>query len=142
MADEAPLIFHARLGGLFPVNMAAKEAMKGIDGQCVVKVTRATRNQRRRSLYWCVASTVVELLNDMHSLSLSDQDLHHITRAKVGLFEPVDLPSGEVFKRLKSTSDKAMPEPERAAYTDKAFKLWSRWIGVPVETLTREAEAA
>lgn len=140
MADDAPLIFAARLGGLFPVNMAAKAAMQGIDGQCVVKVTRATRNQRRRSLYWVVASTVAELLNDMHDLTLTDNDLHDITRDKLGAVDEIELPSGEVFKRRKSTSDRAMPEPERAAYTDKAFKLWSRWVGIDVDTLTHEAE--
>lgn len=142
MTDEAPLIFAQRLGGLFPVNAAAKEAVKAIHGQCTVKIGKATRNQRRRSLYWVVCSIVVGLLNDLHDLTLSDQDLHDITRRKVGLYDEVTLPSGEIHIKLRSTSDRAMQEPERAAYTDKAFTMWSKWVGVPVDTLAREAEAA
>lgn len=142
MADEAPLIFGQRLGGLFPVNAAAKEAVKAIQGQCTVKIAKANRNQRRRSLYWVVASIVAGLLNDQHGLALSEQDLHDITRKKVGLYDEIILPSGEVHMKLRSTSDRAMQEPERAAFTDKAFSIWSRWTGVEVETLAREAEAA
>ena len=140
--DEAPLIFAAKLGGLFPVNPAAKEAMQGIDGQCVIKITRANRNQRRRSLYWIVCGIVSGLLNDLHNLTLTDNDLHDITRRKLQVFNKIELPSGEEYIKLRSTSDRAMTEPERAAYTTKAFAMWSQWIGVPVETLTREAEAA
>jgi hypothetical protein len=142
MSDEAPLIFAAKLGGLFPVNPAAKEALQGVQGQCVVKITRATRNQRRRSLYWIVCGIVAGLLNDMHELTLSEIDLHDITRRKLGVYETVTLPSGEEYIKLRSTSDRAMSEPDRAVYTTKAFDMWSKWIGVPVETLTREAEAA
>ena len=142
MADTPPLIFARRLGGLFPVNLAAKEAVAAIEGQCAVKITRATRNQKRRSLYWVLASIVAEALNDMHGLTLTDQDLHDITRDKLGLGYDVELPSGDVLHKRKSTSDRSMPEPERTAYTTKAFNLWSRWIGVPVEVLTREAHAA
>ena len=142
MADTPPLIFAKRLGGLMPVNPAAREAMKGIDGQCVVKITRANRNQRRRSLYWIVTGIVADLLNDMHGLSLTDADLHDIIRDKLGMYEDTVLPSGDVHRKRKSTSDKAMAEPERAAFTDKAFAVYSQWIGVPVETLTDEARAA
>ncbi len=142
MTETAPLIFTKRLGGLFPVNPAARAAVEAVEGRCVVKITRATRNQRRRSLYWIVAGIVTGLLNDMHGLTLTDNDLHDLTRKKLGLVERIALPSGEVFERLRSTSDRAMQEPERAAYTTKAFAVWSAWVGVPVDTLTNEAEAA
>lgn len=142
MSDKAPLIFAKRLGGLFPVNPAARAAVEAVQGQCVVKITRATRNQRRRAKYWIVAEIVAGLLNDAHGLTLTDDDLHDITRKKLGLVDRVTLPSGEVHERLRSTGDRAMQEPERAAYTTKAFAVWSAWVGVPVETLTSEAEAA
>ncbi len=142
MADEAPLIFAPRLGMLAPVNPAAREALKALDGQCVVKITRATRNQRRRSLYWIVTGIVAGILNDLHGLTLSDQDLHDIIRKKLGLFDELTLPSGDVHVKLRSTSDRAMAEPERAAFTTKAFETYERWTGIPVDTLTREAEAA
>lgn len=142
MPDEAPLIFARRLGGLFPVNPAAKEAVNALDGQVVVKITRANRNQRRRSLYWVVTGIVAGILNDMHGLTLSDNDLHDIIRDKLDFVTRISLPSGGEHVKRRSTSDRSLTEPDRAAFMTKAFETYSRWIGVPVETLTREAEAA
>lgn len=139
MSDTAPLIFERRLGGLFPVNPAAREALTAVEGRCVIKITRATRNQQRRSLYWVVTGIVADVLNDMHGTTLTDQDLHDIIRRKLGLYTEVTLPSGDVHVKLRSTSDKAMAEPERAAFTDRALKVYSAWLGIPVETLTDEA---
>jgi hypothetical protein len=140
--DDAPLFFDAKLGGLFPGNAAAEEAMREIKGRVAVKITGGKANQRRRSLYWLVAALVVPLLNQRYQLTLDDDDLHDITRTKVKLFDEIKLPSGEVHRRLRSTSNRRMNEADRAAYTTKAFELWSMWTGVDVVTLTSEAEAA
>lgn len=140
MADRAPLLFDTRLGGLFPANATAEEAMREIKGRVVVKITGGKANQRRRSLYWCVASLVVPLLNQAHSLTLSEDDLHDITRTKLGLFDEIRLPSGDVHRKLRSTSNRAMNEADRAAYTTRALDLWSTWTGVDVTTLREETE--
>jgi len=142
MAEQAPLIFAPRLGGLYPVNPAAREAMKGVAGQVTIKITRATRNQRRRSLYWVVTGIVADLLNDMHQMTLTENDLHDMIRKKLGYYDEINLPSGDVHIKLRSTSDKAMAEPERAVFTDRAFKVYSAWLGVPVDTLIEEGKAA
>lgn len=140
MSDQAPLVFERKLGMLSPVNPAAREAVEAIEGRCVVKITAARRNQRRRSLYWIVTGIVADLLNDAHGLSLTDNDLHDIIRIKLRMFDEITLPSGEVHRKLHSTSDKAMAEPERAAFTNEAFRIYSLWTGVDTETLRREAE--
>lgn len=140
MADRAPMMFHPRLGGLFPDNAAAEEAMREIKGRVTVKITGGRANQRRRSLYWSVASLVVPLLNQAHQLTLDEDDLHDITRTKLGLLDEIKLPSGEVHRKLRSTSNKAMNEADRAAYTTRALELWSTWTGVDVTTLREEAE--
>jgi hypothetical protein len=127
---------------LSPVNPAAREAVSAIDGRCVVKITKANRNQRRRALYWIVTGIVADILNDLHGMSLTDNDLHDIIRRKLGYFTEHTLPSGEVFVKLRSTSDKAMSEPERAEFMQKAFRIFSLWTGVEVEALTQEASAA
>ena len=142
MPDEAPLLFERRLGGLFPANAKAEDAMREIAGRVSVKITGGKANQRRRGLYWSVASLVVPLLNEAHGLTLDEDDLHDITRTKLKLYDEIMLPSGEVHRKLKSTSNRAMPEHERAEFTTKALGLWSAWTGVPVETLFNEAEAA
>ena len=138
--DKPPLLFTAHLGMLKPANAAAETAMQEVKGRASVKISGGRANERRRSLYWCICALVVPLLNDRYSLTLDEADLHDISRDKLKLVDEITLPSGEVHKRRKSTSARAMSEPERAEYTDRAFWLWSTWTGVPVETLRQEAE--
>lgn len=138
--DKAPLIFEAKLGMLKPANKAAEQAMQEVKGRVTVKISGGKANQRRRGLYWAVMALVVPLLNCRYQLTLDDQDLHDITRDKLRLFDEVKLPSGDVHKKRRSTSNRAMNEAERAEYTDRALQLWSTWVGVPVETLRDEAK--
>lgn len=140
MADEAPLFFNARLGGLFPDNAKAEEAMREIKGRVAVKITGGKANQKRRGLYWSVAALVVPLLNQAHRLTLDEDDLHDITRDKLKLFDEIELPSGDIYRKRRSTSNRAMNEADRAAYTTRALELWSTWTGVDVTTLREEAE--
>lgn len=140
MADRAPLLFETRLGMLRPANAAAETAMREIKGRVRVEIKGGTANQRRRGLYWSVASLVVPLLNEAHGLTLDENDLHDITREKLRLYDEIILPSGEVHHRLRSTSNRAMAEHERAEYATRALHLWSTWTGVDVTTLRNEAE--
>lgn len=142
MADKAPLLFETRLGMLRPANRAAEEALQHIKGRVRVEIKGGVSNERRRSLYWSVAEIVVGILNDLHQLTLTEGDLHDITRDKFGMYDLNTLPSGEQHKRYHSTTRAAMNEADRAAFTDRALALWSRWCGVDVATLKREAEAA
>lgn len=140
MADKAPLIFETHLGMLRPANAAAETAMREIKGKVRVEIKGGVANQRRRGLYWCVAALVTPLLNERYRLTLDEQDLHDITRQKLGVGQWLPLPSGDRFFKAASTSNRAMNEAERADYTDRALSLWSTWVGVDVTTLRDEAE--
>jgi len=142
MSDKPPLVFTSHLGMLRPANAAAQTAMQDVKGRVVVTIKGGVANQRRRGLYWAVAGLVVPLLNDRFGMTLDEQDLHDITRQKLRLYDEIPLPSGDVHRKLKSTSDRAMSEPERAEFTDRALRLWSTWSGVDVTTLTDEVRAA
>lgn len=142
MTDKAPLYFTARLGGLFPANAAAEEAMKEINGTVKAVLTGGKANQRRRSLYWVLVSIVTPILNDMHNMTLTDDDLHDIMRDKLNMFDAVTLPSGEVHRKRWSTSNRAMNEADRAEYLNNCITIWSRWTGIDVNTLTAEAQRA
>jgi hypothetical protein len=142
MSDKPPLLFDVRLGGLFPANVAAQQAMREINGRVRCEITGGRANQRRRGLYWSVASLVVPLLNQAYRLTLDEADLHDITRDKLRLFDEITLPSGEVYRKRRSTSNRAMNEADRAEFTDRALALWSTWTGVDVTTLRNEALAA
>jgi hypothetical protein len=140
LADEAPLLFDAHLGMLRPANKVAEEALREIKGRVSVKISGGRANQRRRSLYWSVAALVVPLLNQAYTLTLDEDDLHDITRDKLKLFDEIRLPSGDVHRKRRSTSNKAMNEAERSAYTTRALELWSTWTGVDVTALRNGAE--
>lgn len=140
MSDKAPLYFTARLGMLAPANRTAEEAMREVRGRVRIEIKGGIANQRRRGLYWSVASLVVPLLNEAHGLTLDEQDLHDLTRQKLKIGHWIDLPSGDRRFKPASTSNRAMNEAERAAYTDRALHLWSVWTGVDVATLRHEAE--
>ncbi len=140
MTDKAPMFFEARLGGLFPVNAKALEAMQHVEGRVKVTMTGGKANQRRRGLYWVLVSIVTHVLNDLHNMTLTEDDLHDIMRDKFGMFDPVTLPSGEIHKKRWSTSNRAMNEAERADYLNKCVDVWSKWTGIEIATLRREAE--
>jgi predicted thioredoxin/glutaredoxin len=139
MAERSPLLFETRLGMLKPANAVAEAAMREIKGRVRIEIKGGVANERRRGLYWSVAALVVPLLNDQFAMTLDETDLHDITRTKLKLYDEQRLPSGEVYRKLRSTSNRAMNEAERAEYTDRALQLWSTWCGVDVTTLRAEA---
>lgn len=140
MGNEPPLIFEAHLGMLRPANRMAEEAMKEIRGRVSVTIKGGQANQRRRGLYWSCAHIVVDLLNNAHNMTLTEADLHDITRDKFRMYDEIKMPSGEVLRKRHSTSNRAMNEAARAEYTTRALGLWSKWCGVDVDTLRREGE--
>lgn len=142
MADKSPLLFDTHLGMLRPANKAAQDAMAEVKGRVTVKITGGKANQRRRGLYWLVCALVVPMINDLHGMTLDEDDLHDITRDKLKMYDEHILPSGDVYRKRRSTSNRAMNEAERAEFTNKAFAIWSTWTGVDVATLRREAELA
>lgn len=142
MSDRAPLMFEAHLGMLRPANRAAEEAMREIKGKVRCQITGGRANQRRRGLYWSVAALVVPLLNQQYGMTLDEDDLHDITRDKLKLVEEVKLPSGDIHRKRRSTSNRAMNEADRSEYTNRALALWSTWTGVDASTLRDEALAA
>lgn len=141
MADAPPLLFERRLGGLFPANPAAEQALSAIQGRCRVKITRAQGNNRRLALYWITLGIAAPMLDEV-APGITDSLLHKVLKDRAGLVRIVRLPSGEEVKDYDSISFASMTEVERAAFVDFAFKTLSQWLGVSVEELTTEASAA
>ena len=143
MADKAPLLFAPRLGGLFPVNAAAQKAMQAIDGKIRIEIKRTRGNTRRMGLYWSVLHLAAPILSEMIEGDPIDENmLHKILKDRKGLYREVVLPSGEVWKDYDSISFHKMPEHERAEYVTWALAALSKWTGIDVTTLRKEAEAA
>jgi hypothetical protein len=138
MADEVPLIFERRLGGLFPANPAAEKALAAVSGKVRVKITRTQGNNKRIALYWITLGIAAPML-DEQAPGLTDSLLHKVLKDRYGLVKVVKLPSGQEIKDYDSISFHQMTENERAAYIDWSFKTLSSWLGVSVEELTSEA---
>ena len=143
MTDSAPLIAEQVLGSLRPVNKAAQDAFKAVNGRCVVKLTKMTRNQRRRGFYFTLLDVVSEVLRDRTNTPWDAETLHDELRKILRLYDgpPLKTPSGrEVFK-LKSTSDRSMTEAERAHWTDRVVAYCEHLTGVEAKTLIDEVRA-
>jgi hypothetical protein len=141
MADETPLFFERRLGGLFPACPAAERALSAVQGKVRVKITRTQGNNKRIALYWITLGIAAPMLDEV-APGLTDTLLHNVLKDRYGLVRIVTLPSGEQVKDYDSISFASMTEVERAAYIDFAFKTLSSWLGVDVDTLTKEARDA
>ena len=143
MTEKAPLIFEKRLGGLFPVSSAGSKALSSIDGRVRVEIKKAKGNQKRLALYWSVLHLAAPILSEMIEGDPIDENmLHKILKDRKGLYREVVLPSGEVWKDYDSISFHKMPEHERAEYVTWALAALSKWTGIDVTTLRKEAEAA
>lgn len=143
MADEPPIFMQKKLGGLFVANPAARAALDALeDGSNVrVKITRTSGNNRRIALYWIVLGIAAPMLSERcEGDAIDDRMLHKILKDRRGLYGQTILPSGEIVKNYDSISFGKMTEPERTAFIDWAFATLSKWLGVPVTDLTREAE--
>jgi hypothetical protein len=141
MSDETPLFFEKRLGGLFPASPAAEKALAAVTGRVRVKLTRTQGNNRRIALYWVCLGIAAPML-DEQAPGLTDQLLHRVLKDRYGLVKVVKLPSGETIKDYDSISFHSMTEVERARYIEFAFTTLSKWLGVSVDELTREGQAA
>lgn len=141
MADEAPLFFERRLGGLFPACPAAEKALGAVSGRVRVKITRTQGNNKRMALYWIVLGIAAPML-DEQAPGLTDKLLHNVLKDRAGLVRVITLPSGEQIKDYDSISFASMTEPERAAFIDFAFTTLGKWLSVSVEDLTNEARQA
>lgn len=143
MADQPPLIFTPRLGGLFPASPAAQKAMAEVNGSVRIKITRMQGNHKRIALYWITLGICAPMLSELcEGDAIDDAMLHRILKDRRGLYGQTVLPSGEVVKNYDSISFAKMSEPERNDFISWAFETLSKWLKIPVETLTSEARQA
>jgi hypothetical protein len=138
-ADKPPLLFRPVMGSLRPANKFAEEAVKALMGTVVVKITRATANQRRRGYYWTLLAVAAQVLQDRDGQAWDAELLHGELKRALKLGVTLTTPSGrEVFKP-RSTSDAAMSEPDRARWLDRVSNALGQWTGVPAADLMQEA---
>lgn len=144
MSDQAPLIFRKVLGGLRPVGPVAEAAIRTLDdGPVRVRITRTAGNVRRNALYWSCLGIAAPMLSERIDGDAIDAEmLHRILKDRRGLVRVITLPSGDTIKDYDSTSFAKMAEPERAAFVDWALATLSKWLGVQVDDLVREGQAA
>ena len=140
MSDKPPLLFTVRFGALHPTNTAAKEAVKAIPpGEVRVEIKRTRANERRRGFYWTMLDVAAEALTDATGFAWDQETLHNELKRRLDLGDRFTTPSGhEVFKP-RSTSNRAMTEPERARWTDRCANVLSHWLRCEIGELMDEA---
>lgn len=143
MADEPPMLFRKRLGGLFPANPTAEQAVAAIDDRPVrVKITQMRGNARRNGLYWVVLGIASPMLEERLDGPMTVGMLHRILKRKAGLAKPVVLPSGDMEWDYDSISFAKMTEPKRAEFIDWSLRTLANWLGCTPDELRREGEIA
>ncbi len=139
MSDKPPMIFEKRFGSLHPISSAAKEAVKALDGQCRVEIKKSGANDRRRAFYWVMLDTAAEALTDATGFPWDQELLHDELKRRLKLGHEFTTPSGTVVFKPRSTSNRAMTEPERAHWTDRCANVLSHWIGCEIGEFMSEA---
>ncbi len=139
MADSPPLLFAPRFGALHPVNSAAREAMKALVGECRVEIKRSGANERRRGFYWIMLDVAAEALTDRTGFPFDQELLHNELKRRLELGETFETPNGSKIFKARSTSNRAMTEPERARWTDRCANVLSHWLGCEITELMNEA---
>ena len=139
MADSPPLLFTARFGALHPMNSAAREAVKNVTGECRVEIKRSGSNERRRGFYWVMLDVAAEALTDATNFPWDQELLHNELKRRLELGETFVTPSGSKVFKPRSTSNRAMTEPERARWTDRCANVLSHWLGCEISELMDEA---
>lgn len=139
MADTPPLLFRPEFGRLAPTNSAAREAVKALVGECRVEIKRSGANERRRGFYFVMLDVAAEALTDATGFAWDQETLHVELKRRLGLGETFITPSGHRVFKPRSTSNRAMTEPERARWTDRCARVLSHWIGCEIAELMDEA---
>jgi hypothetical protein len=146
MSDSEPLLFRTVLGTLRPLTGGSEDALKAIgNGQTVrIEIKRTTGNVRRLAWYWVMLKIALENLADAFDGPVTTKSLHRWLKREAGLATPiVSRKTGEVIDYdYDSISFASMTEDQRASFVDFAAEKLSARLGVDVDTLRREAEAA
>jgi hypothetical protein len=141
-SDKPPLLGKVQFGRIVPMNGPARLAMKAAEGLEVrFEIKRSGANQRRRGFYWVMLDVASEALTDRAGVPMDAELLHDVLKRKLKLGEEFVLPSGEVVFKPRSTSNRAMTEPERARWTDRCVNVLSHWLGVEVTELMNEVRS-
>lgn len=139
MSDSPPLLFAPRFGALHPVNTAAREAVKALTGECRVEIKRSGANERRRGFYWVMLDVAAEALTDATGFAWDQELLHNELKRRLELGDTFKTPRGHTVFKPRSTSNRAMTEPERARWTDRCANVLSHWLGCEIAELMDEA---
>jgi len=141
MSEVPPLLFRKHLGGLYPANQEAEEAIAAIERNSLIQadIKQTKGNNKRMGLYWLVLGKAAEALTDVcEGDALNRKMLHQVLKDRGRLYTTTTLPSGEVLKNYESIRFAKMTENERSAYINWAFQTLAKWLGCSVDDLTKE----
>lgn len=140
-SDKPPLLGRVLLGRVVPLNGPAKDALRASEGMDITfQIKKSGANQRRRAFYWVMLDVASEALTDRTDSPWDAETLHKTLKEKLKLGRELKNTRGEVVGfKPKSTSNRAMTEPERARWTDRCANVLSHWLECEVTELMAES---
>jgi hypothetical protein len=140
-SDKPPLLGRVLLGRVVPLNGPAKDALRSVEGtEVTFDIKKSGANQRRRAFYWVMLDVAAEALSDRTDSPWDAETLHDTLKTKLRLGTDLKNTRGEVVGfKPRSTSNRAMTEPERARWTDRCATVLSHWLEVEITELMNEA---
>ena len=129
-----------RDGALYPSSQVAKDAFDRITSKRKVIVTvHQARNPDHHAKAWAVATKVAD--NDPHFQDAEDA-MEWAKLKTPWMIRSWKTDGDKIIVQTKSISYASMDQLRFNEFYDRAVKLWSERLGVDVETLEREAQAA
>lgn len=142
MADKPPMLGKVQFGRIVPTNDIAHDALRASEGLHVkFEIKKSGANERRRGFYWVMLSVAAEALTDATGDPWDSELLHDELKVRLRLGTEFTTPSGQKVFKKRSTSNRAMTEPERARWTDRCAHVLSTWLQVEITQLMDEARA-
>jgi hypothetical protein len=128
------------LGKLVPVDQAGEDALRKLKFGDVVSVeVKKPRNVKHHRLYWQLVSTVWENQTRYETA----EQLHCALKISAGIYEPLMMPSGVIYKIPGSIAFDKMDQTEFKQFYDKVCDLVAEHFlpGIDVVALKDEVES-
>jgi hypothetical protein len=128
------------LGKLVPVDQAGEDALRKLKFGDVVSVeVKKPRNVKHHRLYWQLVSTVLENQTRYETA----EQLHCALKISAGIYDPLIMPSGVIYKIPGSIAFDKMDQTEFKQFYDKVCDLVAEHFlpGIDVAALKEEVES-
>lgn len=127
------------LGHLSPVDPAGEEALRKLKfGDVVTVEIKKPRNGNHHRLYWALLGVVFDNQEQYETV----EQLHSALKIAAGIYDPLTMPNGTVYKIPGSIAFDKMDQTEFSAFYDRVCDLIAQHFLPGVTSAELRAEVA